>query len=149
MSVYTFSEALQLLSEGNHIALLKTLNVWHLEMVEPKKGNPIATMPIIVRVNNDGTRAPWPPNTADIVSGQYVMEDESEPTVTIQEHTCAWAFQQLLEYKARVRRRDWKDGQHIVRFADKIYMVLPNGKELDAEFHPDFFDMAGEWEALA
>jgi len=141
-----YPTALQLLANGKKVALQNTLNVWHIER-RLDKNSPVSNIPVNVRVNRDGSRAPWPPNTNDMLHGEYLLADGTEPgECVLEEGSPAWAFDGIIFNGKKRRRVDWKPGMYAYRNGEELHLVLPNGKEVNAEYHHDHFDQVARWE---
>ena len=139
------------------VVLTSSISSWYLKRYHDPN-NPIATVPIVVRIQKDlrtkkTKRAPWQPNNGDLHNEGFARKDGKPlPLIVFIQRTSAWAFDQLLRHGQKVRRVDWPERMHIrdVMIDGRlvIQLVLKNGKAVRDEFRPDFFDMDGEWEIL-
>ena len=150
--------------EALHVLLINRVDVkmggarpqWYLTGVEDKH-NPIASIPVIIRVNppdanGDQEWGPWPPNNGDMHNTSFRRKDGADQKpIKFIKGTSAWAFHPLLRNGRAVRRFDWPKDQHIKEVdlpegRAVVRITLGNGTEVLNEYHPDFFDLAKKWE---
>lgn len=144
-----YPQALQLLRQGKKIKRGSSIQTsWYLEFVTPGKLNIISNIPLIIRVQNDGTnrRTPWSPNTADILEAEYFLADGTEPKKIILDRG-SWQEAVSFIYEGKkVRNRQWPANMHVTLMDNELRIVLANGTVTKGEYHPDPFDIIGSWE---
>jgi hypothetical protein len=145
-----YEDALQSLVNGRNIARLKTISQWEITRVVPDNDNPVSTIPILVRVEKDGSgkREPWTPNSADMFMADYVRADgQPDSPVVLDEGSWQQAFKRLRD-GTRCRNVTWPKGAHLENEGEHLRFFLPNGTRGDI-YRPNHVDVNGRWEIHA
>lgn len=153
--MFGYPEALHaLLQLGHEVIRGGVHGNWYLTCVRDRKSL-ICSVPVIVRVDPKlRRRIPWAPNNGDLHSNEYRLRSGGLiGQFDFLPNTSAWAFDLLLREKYALRRVDWPRGMYIQdceldNGRCVVQITLSNGKKVGNEFHPDFADVAGEWEVF-